>query len=81
MANITPRQQVTRSRLESLIGLAAPVLDLVLSVGERVSKAVSPGDDYVPVGPDAESFEAARSELLLGASRASGPPPSGADDA
>lgn len=81
MANLTPRQQASRGRLESLIGLAAPVLDLVLSVGERISKAVSPADDYVPVGPDAESFEAARSELLLGASRASGPPPGRADDA
>jgi hypothetical protein len=77
VANLTPRQQVNRSRVEGLIGLAAPALDLVLTVGERISKAVAPGDDYVAIGPDAESFEAARSELL-GASRSSR---RGADDA
>jgi len=45
----TPQQLRTRARFESLIGLAAPVLDLVLVVGERVSRIAGRNDDYVPI--------------------------------
>ncbi|MGI8660655.1 MAG: hypothetical protein ACR2LH_06415, partial [Thermoleophilaceae bacterium] len=49
MARLTPEQLRTRARIESLIRLAAPVLDLVLAVGERVSKLVEPEDhEYYP---------------------------------
>jgi hypothetical protein len=49
MAQLTPDQFRTRQRIEGLIKLAAPALDLVLAVGERVSRIVEPGDvEYNP---------------------------------
>ena len=45
----TPQQLRARARFETLIGLAAPALDLVLVAGERVSRFVAPDDDYVPI--------------------------------
>ncbi|HEV7845030.1 MAG TPA: hypothetical protein VGO83_02130 [Thermoleophilaceae bacterium] len=44
MAPLTPDQHRTRQRIEGLIRLAAPALDLVLAVGERVSRVVEPED-------------------------------------
>ena len=45
----TPSQVRTRERIEGLIRLAAPALDLVLAVGDRVSRAVEPQDvEYYP---------------------------------
>ena len=38
MAHRTPGQVALRGRIEGLISLAAPVLDLVLFAGERVSR-------------------------------------------
>jgi hypothetical protein len=56
----TPRQRIWSDRVEALIGLAAPVLDLVLSAGDRVSRALAPGDsDYYPIRPPAEALELA----------------------
>ena len=63
MSPPTPEQQRARDRIEGLIGLAAPFLDLVLSVGERVSRIAGPEDDYVPV-------RAAGQRLELGVGRA-----------
>jgi hypothetical protein len=41
-----------------MIGLAAPVLDLVLNVGDRVSRTLAPGDsDYYPIRAPAEAYE------------------------
>ena len=49
MAQLTPDQLRTRQRVEGLIRLAAPALDLVLAVGERVSRIVEPEDvEYYP---------------------------------
>ena len=49
MAPLTPDQLRMRQRIEGLIKLAAPALDLVLAVGERVSKVVEPEDvEYYP---------------------------------
>ena len=49
MAPLTPEQLRTRERFEALIRLAAPALDLVLAVGERVSRMVEPQDvEYYP---------------------------------
>jgi hypothetical protein len=54
----TPQQRIWRARAEALIGLAAPVLDLVLSVGDRVSRTLSSADtDYYPIRAPAETFE------------------------
>lgn len=46
-----------RERFEVLIGLAAPVLDLVLAAGDRLSRAVGPEDEYYPIRPPGEAFE------------------------
>jgi hypothetical protein len=55
MSDLTPAQQRLRSRIERVIGAAAPALDLLLVVGDRVSRIVSPGDrEYQPVRPGAE---------------------------
>ncbi len=49
MAPLTPDQLRTRQRVEGLIRLAAPALDLVLAVGERVSRIVEREDvEYYP---------------------------------
>jgi hypothetical protein len=54
----TPEQRLWQRRFESLIGLAAPALDLVLSVGDRASRVLQPGDsDYYPIRSPAEAFE------------------------
>lgn len=49
MAQLTPDQQRTRERIEGLIRLAAPALNLVLAAGERLSRIVEPEDlEYYP---------------------------------
>jgi hypothetical protein len=54
----TPQQRVWRDRFETVIGLAAPALDLVLNVGERASRVIAPqGDDHYPIRPAAEAME------------------------
>ena len=46
---LTPEQLRRRDRVEGLIRLAAPALDLVLAVGDRVSRIVEPHDtEYYP---------------------------------
>jgi hypothetical protein len=53
----TPQQLRTRARFETVIGLAAPVLDLVLIAGERMSRIVGPEDDYIPIRSASDRFE------------------------
>ena len=66
MADLTPRQIAWRDRVEGLIGLAAPALDLLLAAGDRISRIAEPTDhEYYPVrsGSDASlpgDFERAR---------------------
>jgi hypothetical protein len=61
VADLTPTQLRTRERFEQLIGLAAPVLDLVLAVGDRVSRLAEPEDyEYYPVQPARERPELGR---------------------
>lgn len=49
MAPLTPDQVRTRERVESVIRLAAPALNLVLAAGERLSRIVEPEDhEYYP---------------------------------
>ena len=46
---LTPGQLRTRERIEALIRLAQPGLNLVLAAGERLSRIVEPDDpDYYP---------------------------------
>jgi hypothetical protein len=52
VTELTSSQARTRDRFETLIGLMAPGLSLVLAVGDRVSRVVQPEDfDYYPVRP------------------------------
>lgn len=72
MAPLTPEQLRRRDRVEGVIGLMAPFLNLLLAAGERVSRIVEPEDrGYYPaqVGqvPEPERIpgsngDAARSE-------------------
>ena len=48
MAALTPTQEAWRGRVETLIGLAAPALDLVLAAGDRVARVLDPDDDWDP---------------------------------
>lgn len=52
MAPPSPTQLAWRGRIETLIRLAQPALDLVLAAGERVSRVVEPEDlDWTPPRP------------------------------
>jgi hypothetical protein len=50
---LTPAQRRNRERVERLIGVAAPFLDLLLAVGDRISRIAEPQDyEYYPVRAD-----------------------------
>ena len=52
MASLTPSQARTRERVETLIGLMAPALTVVLAAGDRLSRIVQPEDhEYYPARP------------------------------
>ena len=56
MSDLTPQQQRLREQFEGLIGAAAPFLDLVLGVGDRISRIVEPTDhEYYPVRSGTEA--------------------------
>jgi hypothetical protein len=49
VAALTPEQLRTRARIETLIRLAAPGLDLLLAFGDRLSRLIEPEDhEYYP---------------------------------
>ena len=49
MTKLTADQLRTRERVETVIRLAAPALNLVLAAGERLSRIVEPEDpEYYP---------------------------------
>jgi hypothetical protein len=49
MAPMTPDQLRTRRRVEGVIRVIAPALDLVLAVGDRISRVVEREDvEYYP---------------------------------
>jgi hypothetical protein len=49
VSRLTPEQLRTRNRVERLIRLMAPALDLVLAAGDRVSRVVERDDtEYYP---------------------------------
>ena len=51
MASLSPREQAIRNRIEALIRLMEPGLDLLLAVGDRVSRLVERHDDWEPPRP------------------------------
>ena len=64
MANLTADQLRTRERVETIIRLAAPALNLMLAAGERLSRIIEPDDpEYYPArvdGADASPTGATR---------------------
>jgi hypothetical protein len=57
-ATFSARQRQARERMEALIALAAPALDLMLGAGERLSRIVGGEDyDYYPIRAPGESLE------------------------
>ena len=57
-----PGTDPVRGRFEKAISLAAPLLDLVLAVGDRISRIAEPVDyEYYPVRGDAEGDSLDRS--------------------
>ncbi len=56
MAGLNPQQIAWRGRVEGMIALAAPALDLLLSVGDRISRIAEPEDhEYYPVRSGSEA--------------------------
>jgi hypothetical protein len=67
MAALTPDQRRTRDRVERLIGIAAPALNLVLAVGDRLSRVVEPEDsEYYPVRTTLTEGDAASRQASAG---------------
>ena len=63
MAELTPQQAIWRERVEGVIALAAPALDLLLAAGERISRIAEPEDhDYYPVRSGREASLPGESE-------------------
>jgi len=56
---MTPTQRRLRGQIELLIRVAAPALDLLLAGGDRLARAVAPGDG------DPELTSAVRSERAI----------------
>ncbi len=50
MARLSPAQLTTRRRVERAIRLIAPALDIVLAVGDRISRlsGPDPADEFSP---------------------------------
>jgi hypothetical protein len=49
MAQMTRNQLRTRQRVEGVIRVMAPALDLILAAGDRISRIVEPEDvEYYP---------------------------------
>lgn len=48
MAPLTQREQAIRERVETLIRLMEPGLDLMLAVGDRVSRLLERDDTWEP---------------------------------
>jgi hypothetical protein len=48
MTPLTPNQRAWRGRVETLIRVMAPGLDLLLAAGDRFSRVVGRDDDWEP---------------------------------
>jgi hypothetical protein len=56
-----PHNPALRGRIETVLRLASPLLDLVIAVGERVSRVIDPDDpSYVPARMPREGESAPR---------------------
>jgi hypothetical protein len=60
VAKLTPDQLRTRERVETVIRLAAPALNVMLAAGERLSRIVEPDDpEYYPARVEGETASVA----------------------
>ena len=67
MPALTPDQRRKRERVERLIAIAAPALNLVLAFGERLSRVVEPEDsEYYPVRSGITKGEAVSRQAQAG---------------
>jgi hypothetical protein len=67
MAPLTADQRRKRERVERLIAVAAPALNLVLAFGERLSRIVEPEDsEYYPVRSGITEGDAASRQARAG---------------
>ena len=67
MAALTPDQRRNRERVERLIAIAAPALNLMLAFGDRLSRIVEPEDsEYYPVRSGITQGEAASKQASAG---------------
>ena len=67
MAPLTADQRRKRERVERLIAVAAPALNLVLAFGERLSRIVEPEDsEYYPVRSGITEGDAASRQAHTG---------------
>lgn len=67
MASLTADQRRTRDRVERLISIAAPALNLLLAFGDRVSRIVEPEDsEYYPVRSGITEGESGESQPASG---------------
>jgi hypothetical protein len=76
IGSLTPAQQARRGRIEGLIGLAAPALDAILALGERISRLAGPEDDHYPAAPPGEGLELPPRPSQRSAGREDGDEPS-----
>lgn len=53
----TPTQERRKERVEAVLRLGAPILDLVLAAGERVSRIAAPEDSSYEVRPAGERLQ------------------------
>jgi hypothetical protein len=53
---LTPDQERRRRRIEGLIGLMAPALDLVLAAGDRLARVVAGPHDPEPLATHPPDF-------------------------
>jgi hypothetical protein len=67
VAALTPDQRRNRERVERVIGIAAPALNLLLAVGDRLSRIVEPEDsEYYPVRSTITEGDAASHQAQAG---------------
>jgi hypothetical protein len=70
MAKLTPDQWRKRERVETLIRMMAPALNVVLAAGERLSRVVEPDDpEYYPARVEANDTVSIGGESPRGAAQ------------
>jgi hypothetical protein len=62
----TFKQQARRARVETLIAVAAPLLDLVLAAGDRLSRIAGPPDEYVAIRAPSDAIDLEPAEPASG---------------